>query len=197
MEQEVFFDFCSKLSSSTVLAPPIELQIDDLKLIRGDYRGINFPVIFKQKEGKKFCDILDTGYPSLYLISERMKILLMENNLTGWKTFPIKLYDKKGNVIAGYNGFSITGSSGPKNYEKSQIIEKQFVPLGPIIKFYKGFLIDKWDKSDFFLPEKTTMTCITKKAAEILRKNKITNMYLEETADYESDFRIVKKITCN
>jgi len=30
----------------------------------------------------------------IIFISDRLKILLEENQLTGWKTFPIKIYDK-------------------------------------------------------------------------------------------------------
>lgn len=185
MEQNNFFKFSSKLVSSTVQASPIELNIENSKLIKGDYLGIDFPVIFKQEDGKKFCDILDTGYVSLYLISERMKTILEENNLTGWKIFPIQLYDKKGNEISGYHGFSITGKCGPINYEKSQIIEKQTVPSGPIFKYYKGIFIDDWDKKDFFSPNKTYQIFITENAADILKKNKITNMYLKNISDYE------------
>lgn len=194
-----FFDFGSKLVSSTVQAHPIGLKDDEngkgshLKLIKGDYKGIVFPVIFKQEYGKKLTDILDTGHASLFLISDRMKTILEENKLTGWKTFPIKLYDKKGKEITGYHGFSITGYCGPTNYEKSVIIEKKHVPTGPICQYYKGLSIDKWDGTDFFTPEGTYETFITKKAADVLKKNKISNMYLKNLADIETDIYNVKK----
>src|SRR5262245_57966928 len=112
METNIFFDFASKLVSSNVQvqAQTIDLEVDEnavslsdhSKLIKGQYDGIDFPVIFKQKYGKKFNDILDTGWPSLYLISDRLKGILEENSLTGWQIFPIKLYNKKGNEIFGY-----------------------------------------------------------------------------------------------
>ncbi len=110
-----FFDFSSKLLSSTFQAGPIELKkdengIDDeYNLIKGIYNGINFPVIFKQDSGKKLTDVLDTGWSPLYLISDRMKSILEDCQITGWKMFPIKLYNKKKNEILGYHGFSITG----------------------------------------------------------------------------------------
>ena len=122
-----------------------------------------------------------------------MKKILEENNLTGWKTFPIKLYDKNGNEISGYHGFSIIGHCNPINYEKSAIIEKRKVPTGPICKFYKGMFIDKWDETDFFTPEGTYEIFITKKAADILKKNKITNVQLENLTDSEIDAHHVKK----
>jgi hypothetical protein len=195
-----FFDFGSKLLSSTFQAGPVGLKEDEngvydhLNLIKGKLKGIDFPVIFKQDYGKNLTDILDTGHAGLFLISDRMKKILEDSGLTGWQTFPIKLYDKKGSEILGYHGFSVIGHCGPISYEKSQIIEKRKVPTGPLCKFYKGEYIDLniWDGTDFFTPDGTYETFITKKAADILTKNKITNMRLENLADKEIDIRIVE-----
>ena len=201
MEMNDFFDFCSKLVLSKIMVCPTGLKKDkngisgNRNLIKGNYEGIDFPVVFKQEKesGKRFSDLLDTGHSNLYLISDRMKTVLEENNLTGWQTYPIKLYDKKGNEIFGYHGFSVVGHCGPKRYEKSKIIEKQFIPKGPVVKYYKGVFFDDWDGSDFFTPEESFMIFITKKSADVLKKNKITNFWLENLADYETDVTNVKK----
>ena len=167
--------------------------MDHWNLIKGRYAEINFPVIFKQKYGKTLTDILDTGWPNLFLISDKMKAILEENKLTGWATFSIKLYDKAGNEIFGYHGFSITGQCGQVNYEKSEIIEKRKVPTGPTCQYYKGLSIDQLDGADFFTPDKTCQIFITKRAADVLKKNKITNMRLENLAEKETAVRYVKK----
>lgn len=193
MNMKDFFDFMSQPASSTVQAHLTDLNIDCLRLIKGNYQGIDFPVSFKQKYGNKLYDILDTGFPGFFLVSERMRKVLEENNLTGWKVFPIKLYDKKGNEITGYHGFSAAGHSGPTSYDKSEIIEKRRVPHGPLCKFYKGVNIDNWDGTDFFTPDGTYQTFITKKVADILRKNKITNVYLENLAEKEINLDNVLK----
>jgi hypothetical protein len=193
MDIKDFFDFSSKYVSSTFQAAAIGLRIDKdvdehWNLIKGEYTGINFPVIFKQEEGKKLTDILDTGWAGFFLISNRLKILLEGNGLTGWKTYPIRLYDKKENEISDYHGFSVIGRCGPINYENAEIIEKRRVPTGPICKFYKGLYIglDQWDGTDFFVPDRTYGTIITKRAATVLNKNKITNVRLENLADIET-----------
>jgi hypothetical protein len=165
---------------------------DHCNLITGKYKGIDFPVIFKQDSGKNFTDILDTGWSSFYLISDRMKSILEENHLTGWKTFPIKLYNKKGVEIFGYHGLSITGRCAPTDYRKSEIIEKRLVPTGPIGKYYKGIVVDEWDGSDFFIPEGTTRPLVSKKAAEILKKNKITNLYLKNISECEMNVNFLR-----
>jgi hypothetical protein len=191
MEMKRFFRLGSKLLSSTFQAGPVNLKEDEdgisdhLNLIEGKYNGINFPVIFKQDYGKNLTDILDTGHAGLFLISNRMKKILEDDQLTGWKTFSIKLYDKKENEILGYHGFSVTGHSSPINYEKSEIIEKRRVPTGPLCKFYRGVFVDNLDGMDFFIPDTTKFIFITEKAADILTKNKITNMRLENLVDME------------
>ena len=198
MIPNVFFEFCSKLVSSTFQASACDLKsnkngLDEYgMLIKGDYHDIHFPVTFKQEYGKKLTDILDTGWPSLHLISDRMKKILEENKLTGWKIYPIKLYDKKNNEILDYHSFSVTGLSAPMDYSKSEIIEKSSVTDGPLIKYYKGMYIDisKWDGTDFFSPMNSNGLIITKKAAEALTKNKITNLKLTDIADVEIDLRI-------
>lgn len=188
-----FFDFRSRLVSSTVQAHAVGLKkgengkSEHWNLIKGIYEGIDFPVVFKQDYGKKLTDILDTGWPSLYLISDRLKKLLEDHHLTGWRTFPIKLYDKKNNEIMGYHGFSITGKCSPISYDNCEIIERQFVSNGPICKYYKGMFIEEWDGSDFFTPTRTYHTFVTRKAAEVLKKNKFSNLELINLADAEKD----------
>lgn len=205
MDIKDFYSFGSKLSSSTVQANPIGLKefhpidpnkrylYDELRLIQGDYLNISFPVIFKQEYGKKLEDILDTGWASLFLISDKMKAVLEENALTGWKTFAVKVLDKKGQEIQGYHGLSITGRCGKIDYSKSEIIEKRLVPNAPLGKYYKGLHVglDKWGGSDFFLPEKYFGIIITSKTAEVLKKNKLTNIRLENLGEIETpDFAL-------
>lgn len=184
-----FFAFRSRLVSSTVQAHTVGLKDDggeyaENRLIKGEYSGIDFPVIFKQECGEKFTDILDTGWPSLYLISKSLKRTLEENNLTGWKTYPIKLLDKKNNEIEGYYGFSIVGRSARHEYNQSQVIEKRRVEHGPVCKFYKGVIIHDWDGHDFFMPRDSFFILIAKRVAELLKTHKITNLELECLDDY-------------
>jgi len=192
MEISDFFDFTSKLVTTTFQASAIGIPKDGARnLTLGEYSGIDFPVIFMQGYGHKLTDILDTGYVSFYLISDRMKTILEENGLTGWKCFPIRLFDKKKNEVLGYHGFSITGCCGPIDDKKATIIEKRRAPDWPIRKFYKGLYVglDKWDGTDFFIPEKSVWPIITKRTADLLKKNKITNLRMENLADIECEVR--------
>ena len=117
-----------------------------------------------------------------------MKAVLEDNKLTGWKTYAIKVLDKKGQEIEGYHGLSITGRCGEIDHGKSEIIEKKLVPKGPVVKFRKGLYIGlaEWDGTDFFLPEKTFWTIITKRAAEALMEKKRTNITLDNLSEIET-----------
>ena len=161
---------------------------DQNNLIVGNYENVDFPVIFRQSMGKKLCDLLDTEWVSFNLISDRFVKLLEENECTGWKTYPVRVFDKKGIEIFGYQGLSIIGRSGQIDYNKSTIIEKQLVLGGPLVKRYKGkyFDIDTWDKNDFFVPRGTKMVIITEKVAKLIKKNKLTNVYLKNLVDVET-----------
>ena len=152
----------------------------------GDYDEFSFPLIFQHKNKHKPLDMLDTGSGCLYLISDRMRKILEENQLTGWNVFSIKLLEKN-NEIPGYHGFSVLGRCGQIDYSKSEIIYKQMFEWSPLKKHYKGehFDLDQWDGSDFFVPKGTSETIVTSKVADVLEKNKITNLRLTPLSDVE------------
>lgn len=193
MNSNIFFDFRSKFLPSTVHAIACNLKKDEKglsshwNLIKGDFQAIEVPVTFQIESGKNFLDILETGWPSLYLISHRFKTVLEEGGLTGWMTFPIKLLDKNNNPIQGYYGLSIKGTCSHLDYKGCEIIEKKWVEGGPVIRFYKGIPIQNWDGKDFFSPNGTFEIFISKKAADLLKKNKITNLVLLNTQDTLTD----------
>jgi hypothetical protein len=193
MNSSIFFSFSSKLISSTFQVHLADSKIDQYKLIKGNYTEINFPIIFKQKYGHKLLDIIDTGCVGLFLISDKLKTVLENNSLTGWKIFSIEVYDKKDNLVLGYHGLSVTGRCESASFNQSKIIEKQFISTGPICKYYKGISITQWDGTDFFSPKTKYQTFITQKAANLLKKNKITNMQIENITEYEVDIRHANK----
>ncbi|MCH7399987.1 hypothetical protein MM236_18475 [Belliella sp. DSM 107340] len=161
---------------------------DAMNLLEGHLETFNFPIAFKHVSGKNYCDLMGSGWGILYLISDRMKHLLEKERLTGWKCFPIEIVDKNGKKIQEvYHGFSIVGRSGSIIYKKSDVIEKQLVPNGPLSKYYKGIHpeMETWDGSDFFLPKNHWGTMVTQKAKDIMVKNKLTNIMLQNLAEIE------------
>ena len=125
-------------------------------------------------------DVLDNRDTMSYLISDRMRDLLVDNNITGWKCYEIEMYDKKGNIVPGYNGFSVTGICNDMlkiNYDN--IIEDKkrgFLAKGA------SFDISKWDGSDIF--KVGGWRIITKKVYELFKKHKITAIEMTRLTDY-------------
>ncbi|WP_413669313.1 imm11 family protein [Mucilaginibacter sp. Mucisp86] len=184
-----FYTTYTKFSSKTFHTEPVDTvmvmtRYDDL--IKGDFKGIKFPLKFQQHWGNKLLDILNTGTPSLYLISNKLKTLLQEKQVTGWTSFEIELLDKKGLEVKGYYGFSVTGRCGPADENKSEIITKHF-DSGFINHYRKGLYIglDQWNGSDFFYPDGTSHLITTKRVVDILIDYKISNVQFENLTEIE------------
>ena len=154
-EQPRFYEFGFKYYYNTIRITPdifeIALRTGDFSekrnihdyLAMGDYPDwLEFPVIFHQFEGNKYRDALGMGCAMLTcVVSDRLKDILEKNQVTGWKIYPIVIYDKKENLITGYNGFSITGRGG--HFEHSDM------PGWTDKKPWK-YNLSNWDGSDMF-----------------------------------------------
>ena len=144
------------------------------QLLYGDENGIypeyiKFPVIYRNEKGKKMRDMLDMRFDgNCFLISDRMKVLMEENQITGWKSYPVIVYDKKGNEMLGYHGFTVTGKGGNTS------MLKPWAEIG--MDERPSFILwDKclWDGSDVFRIWPNYLT-ITAKTMRLFKKNEIT-----------------------
>lgn len=163
------------------------------KLIFGDYKDVQLPVIYHEikggSSGKKMRDILDTRYMALYLISDRFKNILEESGITGWESYPITLFDKKGNPVEGYNGFSITGRAGKmQKFDQPQL---EYGYSADADGYY--FDVETWDGSDLFNTEGTRHIIATERFIRVLVENKITACDYCRLTDY-GDWTKTKRI---
>ena len=162
------------------LARKISWDLED-----GSYQGYEFPIVFHEvrgDSGKQMRDVLDHRDTIAYLISDRMKDLLIDNNITGWKCYDIEMYDKKGNIVPGYNGFSVTGKCDDMvKVDYDNIVEdnrRGFLAKGA------SFDINKWDGNDIF--RVGGWRIITKRVYELFKKHKITAIKMTRLTDYTS-----------
>lgn len=129
---------------------------------------LEFPLVFRVSEGKKYRDVLDTDdVVSNLLISNNLKNVLEQGHVTGWQTYPIKLYDKKGVEVDGYNGFSVIGKGG--SFEDENDIDT-------LERFRKNikwkYRLSNWDGSDFFYIHNHGFYA-TQKVKDLFRINQI------------------------
>ena len=191
VEANRFFSLYLRGSLSQLFATPVfyESQCDS-DLLHGEYENYKFPVIFLSKDSeyiknKKITDFLSTGYAgSVYAVSEKVVDVLSSNNITGWKTYPVEVYDRNENYIGGYYGFTITGRCLALKPSLAEPYVKQY-PGGPY-NTYKGnpLNLDYWDGSDIFLLQGTRFQFVSKKVKNIIKINKLTNICFEDIAEF-------------
>ncbi len=162
----------------------------DYALKWGDYESnpeIKFPIVWREdryESGKKMRDILDNRSVSFFLISDRLKKVLEDNNITGWKCYPIIIYDKKGNLVEGYNGFSVTGRSGEMLYDTPSGETDNFSTWQRSKGVGRHFNINTWDGTDIFNPINTNMIIVTEKVINLLKEHHITACTYVKLPDY-------------
>ena len=190
----IFFKFSSRAYLTTVAACP-DLHVKAIdenthdsnrkiydNLLIGEYEPYSFPIVFHQYDGNRLRNVLDTGWPPVYLISDRMRDILIDNNITGWKAYTIELYDKKDRIISGYNGFSVIGRGGSydKNY-KLGYLDKEKQHFGATTRGL--YNLSNWDGSDFFIMWYRELI-VTERVMKLLKKNKIDAIEYEKLSDY-------------
>ena len=182
------------MSSTTVNVYPNLIQYVKLKarleevinnkLIRGDINDMNVPLQYWIRGGSKYKDVLDMPWLSAYIISDRFKQILEENNVTGWKSYSIELLDKSNNVVSGYNGFCIVGRSGPMNPKGALGSLTDKVPEAELPPYKNGwFDINTWDGSDIFMLGNSRWIVITERVFKLLKKEKITSIECIRVSD--------------
>lgn len=156
------------------------------QLLMGDYRGIPLPLEFRHDCGKRYDDVIRTGFCFFYLISDRFREVLEKNHFTGWKCFPVRILTKKGEEVHGYQGLSVTGRAGIIHWERSEVIQDEYS------SYYRGIHLDReeWDGSDFFLAKDYWGIFVTKRVKEALLEAKLTNIRFK---DYSECLRDVPK----
>jgi hypothetical protein len=139
--------------------------------------------------GGQITEFLWSGLTPLVCISNYVAELLLLNNISGWSTYPVEVYGRKGEFIPGYHGFCVTGVECRRDRSRSQIFTRQAVPGGKPFGVYKGlyFYEEDWDGSDFFKVGSFGGTVVTEKVFKILNKVKYKNVMLTPLPEVEID----------
>ena len=161
---------------------------DELPVVYGNYEAEK-PLCFTHYMGSKVFDLIETGWVSVFLFSDRIFDAFEENNITGWKKYCAEVYDKKGELINGYSVLSVTGRCGPIDDDKSELIWRDPpVPEGNRYQVRMGmyFDISTWDNSDIFIPENSLAIVVTEKVKEVLDNLKVSNFNIQPVSMIES-----------
>jgi hypothetical protein len=126
--------------------------------------------------GREPQDFVWTDAAIIRLVSQRVIDLLRQNQIAGWSTYPVQVYDRSKNLIGGFSGLSVIGRCGKIDPSLSTPFQKQMP--GGVFPHFKGCLFDavSWDGSDIFSPEGTAHIFTTRKVHELLEGSKVKNV---------------------
>ena len=154
----------------------------------GDLSRYEFPIVFRQSKtfGSKIHEINPSDGVCYPIVSDRVISILEDNGITGWKTYPIILYDKHGNRLDGYNGFYVDVMKGmgldfeppPDRCDKTTEDWKWIVTK-------RGWLdITNWDGRDFTRAERATI--VTERVVNLFKKEKVTGIsFIKYSKEYD------------
>ena len=175
----IFYDYVTKIWDTTIYVIPEILQKANIEELRDPENKLfkledklafgplpewlELPVVYRCVSGFRYRDDISYGIWT-HLISDRLYELLMINNVTGWKSYPIRLYSKDGVPVEGYHGFIVSGRGGfYDNYEEYRNYRKRVKGI---------YNIKNWDGSDFFRLNNTYIA-VTEKVYDIIKTNKL------------------------
>ncbi len=197
IDKNFFYKFSSEGYLTTYFVTPVLFEIainNDLhgpesgrdihhQLLYGDDQGhypeyIHFPVIYIHEEGKKMRDMLDMRFDGhCFLISDRMKRLMEDNYITGWKSFPVVIYEKNKNEVTGYHGFTVTGRGGEIDY----LMPPSQIPYGESSKYCR-WSQEQWDGSDIFRISPNYLI-VTRRTMLLFKEHRITSPHFSPLSD--------------
>jgi hypothetical protein len=137
--------------------------------------------------GGQVTDFLWSDLVHMVCISSKVVEILSANEVTGWSTYPVEVYGRKGEPLPGYHGLAVTGSECRRDRSRSQIFTRQAVPGGEPYKVYKGlyFYEEDWDGSDIFRVSSSGGTIVTEKVKKVFKTAKVTNVKLTPLPEVE------------
>ncbi|MGL1904403.1 MAG: hypothetical protein OCC49_19875 [Fibrobacterales bacterium] len=143
-------------------------EYDDQKLIVGEYPN-DFTLNVTKSQGRYENHIMRLQDVFNFIISKSAYRKILENELTGWKSYPITVDSKTSELY----GFSVTGRCGPMITRNSG--------------FVIGYEIDEntLDGSDFFIPQGTLSIVCTEKAKNVLESLSIKNIIVPHISETE------------
>ena len=159
------------------------------RLFDGECKPSN-PVVLRAYMGGQATDFLWSGLPPILCISQKVVDLFTEVGFTGWKRYPVEVFDRKGELLPGYCGFAVTGKAGNHELERSQVIYRRMDEFSDQQrKYYRGFFFDEseWDDSDIFTIKDTSFIIVKRGVRDVLKHNRITNLRLTPLLEVEID----------
>lgn len=174
---------------------PIDTITDSVNvhlLSRGKFR-IHEPLQFDAVQGTEASDFLWTQLLDPVCVSEGVVRILRENEVSGWSLYPVKVFDKEGDLLPNYHGIAVTGAVCEADYGRSAVVTKPApTPGGKNYDVYRGlnFNEEHWDGSDIFWVG--GFRVVVRRVKELLENYKVKNVRFTALAEREVRVRHVR-----
>ena len=170
----------AELFTAEIIFDPVELD----SMVRGEIVSKE-AITAKWVAGAEFPgDLIATTSMSGLIISQR--VLESLAGLSGFRSVPVRLEDKNGDLLGEYYLLIIEGRCGPIDPSMSKIIGAS-TPERPIVKGL-FFAEEDWDRSDFFMMhERTFFRFATKRAVDRLAKFGSDAVEYTRLSNFEQD----------
>lgn len=151
------------------------------------------PIQFEVAQGMEATDFLWTQLVIPVCVSDRVVRILGENEVTGWSTYPVEVFDQEGRLLVGCNGLAVTGAVCEADYSRSSVISKPPpTPRGSSYDVYRGlyFDVDQWDGSDMFWVGRVRV--VVERVMKIFEQNDVSNVCFTQLTEREIRVRHVQ-----
>ena len=151
------------------------------------------PIQFDAAQGLEATDFLWTQLVTPVCASERLIRILSENEVSGWSTYPVEVYDREGNMHPCYHGLAVTGAVCEADYSLSTVVTKPPpTPNGRSYDVYRGlyFKEDEWDGCDMFWVGGVRV--VVDRVRKIFEQNKVSNVRFTPITEREIRVRYVR-----
>jgi len=130
-------------------------------------------------------DVIWTTNAHPLIVHHRLTDLWAKEQLSGWGTYPVEVFDKDGRVCHDYAGITVTGRCGVVDLSQSRIELREY-PGGHSPEFVGHFFDpESWDGSDFCVPvpdqlgRSSLRRVVSSGVSRSLRHGKVRNVLLE------------------
>jgi hypothetical protein len=127
----------------------------------------------------------------LVCVHQQVVEVLAQHNFTGWASYPVEVFGRKGEPIPDYHGLAITGRGGKRDISHSKLITKQPpVEGGQPRQVYLGlyFHLNHWDRTDLFLVDNSRV--VREAVYKAFKRTKVSNVRFTPLPDDELDVLI-------
>jgi hypothetical protein len=169
----------------------IERDVNFIRWIRGEADPEQTVRVGWGMGGACPGDVIWTTSAHPLIVHRRIVNLLREEGVTGWRSHPVQVVDKCGEVYKDYEGIGIVGRCDPIDLSRS-VVTLRKLPGGWFPQFLGSYFPEKsWDGSDMFMERpdvkgKTTgMIFVTEKARQVFTKTNVENVSFERFTERE------------